>query len=469
MPDRDDGTSKWSGAREREERARQRALERERAKQARLAREAGVEPQDDARRLTDDERRTIREFRFPTPEEESSSLQEAPGPYPSLESGQVESRTAIGRDVERSDVPTVGTRWRDTVTGGVGGSGGGNGDGELPNLPGDDGGGGNRPGNGRLMILGAALLVIMAALAFSPIGPLGGGDSGEQTKPTPNPNLPSIFDTEEADDPSQPRTDDSAQVAAEGQAIVCIDPGHGGWDTGWNRTDQDGFETGPYGPPIVTEGELNLGMGYMLKSELEAMGYFVVMTREGGAAVNTFDQDVNGDGETRLDAENPAQAGSRDELQARINVCNDAEADIMVSIHIDGHSDASVRGFQVWYTAERDFGEQNAQLANLVVRRMNTASEDTDMANTSRGARPDTELENTRYETGTSNHLIMTGPDVPGINIVGSLMPGVIIESGFLSNDLDAIFIVQPQNQRLWVEAYALGIQDYFEQYPPGG
>lgn len=468
MPDRDDGRSKWSGAREREERARQRALERERAKQARLAREAGLDSPtdaDDTRRLTDDERRTIREFRFPTPEEQSLP-QEAPGPYPSPDSEQVESRTAIGRDVEGSEAPTVGTRWRDSLTGG--GRGGG-GDGELPNLPGDDGGsGGNRPGNGRLMILGAALLVIMAALAFSPIGPLGGGDSGEDTKPTPNPNLPSIFDTEEADDPNQPDIEDPAQEAAEGQAIVCIDPGHGGWDTGWNRTDLDGFETGPYGPPIVTEAELNLGMSYMLKAELEEMGYFVVMTRPGGAAVNLFDQDVNGDGETRLDAENPEQAGARDEFQARINICNEAAADIIVSVHVDGFTDPTARGFSVIYTAEREFGEQNAVLANLVFRRITTASVGTDVENTGRSARPDTEIDSTSQE-GASNHLIIIGPEVPYASITPTDMPGVVIEAGFLSNDLDAIFIVQPANQRLWAEAYALGIQDYFEQYPPGG
>lgn len=465
MPDRDSGGSKWSGAREREERQRQRTLERERAKQARLAREAGEVPDDEAsRRLTDDERRTIREFRFPTPEEKPNP-QIAPGAYPLPGGEQVESPVAVGQDVERPASP-VGTKWRDSVSGG-GGSGG---DGSLPDLPGESGGGGrNRPGNARLMILGAALLVIMAVLAFSPIGPFGTGNGGDTPRPTPNPSLPSIFATEEADDPNQTGTDEPETVAEAGQAVVCIDPGHGGWDTGWNRTDQDDQDTGPYGPPITTEAQLNLGMAYMLKAELEAMGYFVVLTRPGGAAVNMFDQDVNGDGETRLDAENTDQAGARDELQARINVCNDAEADILVSVHIDGHPDPAARGFQVYYTAEREFGEENAQLANLIIRRMNTASEGTDMENTSRGAKPDTELDNVRFEYGTSEHLIMTGPDVPGIGIVGSTMPGVVLEGAFLSNDLDAIFIVQPANQQLWVEAYALGIQDYFAQYPPEG
>jgi N-acetylmuramoyl-L-alanine amidase len=314
-----------------------------------------------------------------------------------------------------------------------------------------------------------ALFAVMVALAFTPLGPFGNGDSDPPVRPTPNPSLPSIFDTEEADDPNQTGVDEPEEVADTGQAIVCIDAGHGGWDTGWNRTDQEGQETGPYGPPIVTEAEINLGMAYMLKAELEEMGFFVVMTRPGGAAVNIFDEDINGDGETRQNAQNPDQAGARDELQARINVCNEAGADILVSLHIDGFDDSSARGFQVLYTAERDFGEQNALLATMVIRQMTTASVGTDMENTERGARADNDIEAVRYEFGTSDHFLLTGPAVPEINITPSDMPGVIIEGAFLSNDLDAIWMVQPDNQRLWADAYAQGIQAYFEQYPPAG
>ena len=121
------------------------------------------------------------------------------------------------------------------------------------------------------------------------------------------------------------------------------------------------------------------------------------------------------------------------------------------------------------YTAEREFGEQNALLATLISRQMTAASAGTDMENTDRGARPDTDMDVVRYEFGTSQHYLITGPAVPDINITPSEMPAVIVEGAFLSNDLDAIWIVQPNNQRVWAQAYAQGIQDYFEQYPPEG
>ncbi|HYJ13747.1 MAG TPA: N-acetylmuramoyl-L-alanine amidase, partial [Thermomicrobiales bacterium] len=225
----------------------------------------------------------------------------------------------------------------------------------------------------------------------------------------------------------------------------------------------------PSSPPLVSEAQINLGMAWMLKAELEAMGHFVVMTRPSGAAVNPFDQDVNGDEETRSNAENSAQAGDRDELQARIDVCNDAGADVLISIHVDGFDDRSVRGFHVFYTAEREFGEQNALLANLVYREMDVAMRGTEMEGLGLGARPDTDITSEQYATGTASHFIMTGPAVEFASITPSAMPGIIVEAGYLSNDEDAAFLAQPDNQLLVVEAYAKGIEAYLEEYPPAG
>lgn len=465
MPDRKNPESRWSSAREREERDRRRMAQREEAKQARLDRDVGKQSSSFSgstpRRLTDEERRTISEYRFPSaaaggsPPAGTSSAPVSPSPGPA--SAQAESTTLR---------PSSGTstKWRESV--GVPVSGGGPG---LPDLPGDGNGtGGKRPGNARLLIFGIALFASMALVAFLPFGPLGGDD--EPAIPTSSAILPTLAPVSSGGVASDaPETDDAvAQPAASaGQVIVCIDPGHGGWDTGWNRTDQDEGE-GPYSSPIVTEAEINLGMAYMLKEQLEAEGMFVVLTRPSGAAVNMYDQDVNGDGETRLDAENTEQAGDRDELQARIYACNEANADVLISLHINGYDDPAANGYEVLYTAERDFGSQNEELANLVYRRMDSALRDTDMGGKGRGAIPDTELDNQRHEFGTAQHLIITGPAFEEGSIDPSLMPGLIVEAAFLSNDQDAAWIVQPDNQRLVIQAYRDGIMDYFERYPPG-
>lgn len=452
MSERDGGGSRWSSAREREERRKQRALEREQAKRERLEREAAEaeEAQRIRRGLSDEERETIRAPRFSSRE-------------PSRPSDVVAGDT----DTDSSDSvvagSSVGTRWRDSVSDVPLSSGGGGGD--LPPLPGDEqdsGGQRRRPGNGRIIIFGLCLFALIGALLFTPLGPF--GDESEPIRPTPSSTLPSIPGLEAGDDTVIPDAD--APQAEAGQGIVCIDPGHGGWDTGWNRTE---FGNEPYNPPIVTEAQLNLGMAYMLKEELESRGYFVVLTRPGGAAVNPFDQDVNGDGATRSNAENWEQAGDRDELQARINICNEAGADILISIHVDGFDDRSIRGYHVFYTAEREFGEQNALLATLVYRAMEAAYQGTDMEGLGLGWRPDTDINSEQYESGTAEHFIMTGPAVEFASITPSQMPGIIVEAGYLSNDGDAVFLVQPDNQRIIAQAYADGIEAYFQQYPPEG
>ncbi len=465
MSDRKNQESRWSSAREREERDKQRKAQREEAKRARLEREANAQSAGSSfsdssqRRLTDDERRTIREYRFPASAERSGAGPETSStPGSPLPAGSPTASSLTGSESSSSG---RSTKWRDSVapTPAAGGPG-------LPDLPGDGGGsGGKRPGNGRLLIFGIGLFALMAVVAFLPFGPF--GDDDERDVPTPSAPLPSILGPDSSDSADADETDPVDQPqAGDDQAIVCIDPGHGGWDTGWNRTDQD-EEEGPYSSPIVTEAELNLGMAYMLKAELEADGMFVVLTRPSGAAVNLHDQDVNGDNETRFDAENTEQAGDRDELQARINVCNEAEADVLISVHVNGVPDRRARGYEMIYTAEREFGEQNELLATLVYRQLDTAMRDTEMAGLGRDAYPDSQADNETYEFGFSEHYIMTGPAFEEGSIEPSLMPGVIVEAGFLSNDQDAAWLVQPENQMIVVQAYAAGIADFFEEYPP--
>ena len=466
VSDRNTPGSRWSSARDREERDRRRKAEREEAKRARQAREASDEaalPPDSGgkRRLTDEERRTIREYRFPSmADRDKDSVPPAKTPVAPTPAASESSDSAA---LPPRSATASSTKWRDsapplTATGGSGSGGG-----SLPDLPGDNGGSGGprRPGNSRLLVFGVGLFALMALIYFLPFGPF--ADQGEKPLPTPSQPLPSIFETPDAGDGDA--TETANQPEAEiGQAIVCIDAGHGGWDTGWDRTDQG---DSPYGPPIVTEAEINLGMAYMLKEILESEGIFVVMTRPSGAAVNIFDEDVNGDGETRLDAENTEQAGDRDELQARINACNEAGADILISMHVNGFDDRSVNGYEIIYTREREFGEQNEELANLIYRQLDTALRDTDMGGKGRGADPDSDIENQRHEFGTADHFLMTGPAVEEASITPSEMPGVIAEIAFLSNDQDAAWLVQPDNQRIAVEAYARGILEYFEQNPP--
>jgi len=312
----------------------------------------------------------------------------------------------------------------------------------------------------------------MALVAFLPFGPFGGSDD-DRIVPTSAANVSSILGT------STPATSSNAQATEEvgaapppdNEQVVCIDAGHGGWDTGFVRSTG---EDPPYSSPSFNEAELNLGMAMMLREELEENGITVVMTRVTGGAVNIFDQDINEDGETRVnvaDAGRTEQAADRDELQARINICNDANADVLISVHLNGFDDRTVRGYEVIYTAApaREDGAQNERLARAVYRRLDSAMRESAYGGgLGRDALPDTEVDSVQHEFGTEEHYIMTGPGVNSAEytIRPSKMPGIIVEGLFISNDQDAAFVADPANQRLMAEAYAQGIMDYFEQSP---
>jgi len=358
-------------------------------------------------------------------------------------------RPAVGPGERQA---TVGRKWRDSVDPqAVEGPG-------LPNLPGDDDtSNGGRNGKG-ILIFGAVLFLLMAALAFTPIGPL--GSNHDDSSPTPTEPL-ALIPTAPEQDPNRAGEPTTAPVErpADAETVVCIDPGHGGWDFGRQR------QEGDYDQPWFNESEVNLGMAIMLRNELTSRGVTVVMTRETGTAVNIFGDDVNGDGRTILDG---AQDGDRDELQARINICNDAGADILVSLHLNGHDNPSANGYEVLYTGDREFGDKNLDLATAIYRQIGSAYNDAGFETQPRGTKDDINLDAETHEFGSEQHLVLTGPAVtnPDYSIVPSNMPGAIIEPVFITNQDDANFIVVPDNQRRLAAAYADGIMDYFEKYP---
>lgn len=321
--------------------------------------------------------------------------------------------------------------------------------GGLPDLPGS----GGRPDNTRLVILGGLLFLAMAAIFVLPrlLGGDGGGD------PTPTPEMiqtptPPANQVAEAPKPTQSLTD--------AEHLVCIDAGHGGWDTGFTREPNSRA-------PGIEEADVNLGMAWMLKDRLEQEGIAVVMTRPTGLAVNVFNEDINGDGETLQDSQ---PAGDRDELQARINICNEAGADLLISLHLNGYDDPTARGYEVLYTRApfRPFGDRSADFANFVYRQINAAYDEAGFDTTPRGALPDDELDAVLHAGGVERHLVLLGPEVKNADytIEPSQMPGIVIEPVFISNDDDAAFIVRADNQKLLVDAYADGILQYFEKYP---
>ncbi len=237
--------------------------------------------------------------------------------------------------------------------------------------------------------------------------------------------------------------------------VICLDPGHGGWDRGY-------LHAASAAAPAMEEATLNLAMALALRDELEARGFTVVLTREGDTAVNEFGGDVNADGRTFSNQTDPAiaaRARSLDELQARIDICNKAGADLLISMHLNGFPDLTVSGYETWYSSARAFVAQNRLIASLVFEELGIHLPAAGYNANGRQVNDDASAR-VASDREIFDRYVITGPAQPG-EIEPSEMPGTIVESLFISNDADAAFLHTPQGQNAIVAAYAAAITRY--------
>ena len=111
---------------------------------------------------------------------------------------------------------------------------------------------------------------------------------------------------------------------------IVIDAGHGGVDGG-----ATGRQT------KIEESELNLEYAKTLKKIFVEFGFNVVMTRE----------DMRG-----LYQEN-AKIKKKSEMEKRKEIIERANADAVISLHMNSFSDSSVRGAHVFYDSDNDAGK----------------------------------------------------------------------------------------------------------------
>ena len=322
-----------------------------------------------------------------------------------------------------------------------------------------------------MVALGALLVVGLTILAFA-----GGrlfGTATEPPLPTPNPRpafaAASPVVAARVEPTAAPTPEPEPEIAQAppptfpgGRApVVCLDPGHGGPDRGFTR--------GPSGPlPTMEEAVLALDHAWDLEARLASRGFAVVMTRETDTAVNARGEDVNGDGKTSEDdVPGNQRFATLDELQARIDVCNNARADLLVSMHVNGYTTQRPFGFETWYTQERPFGDRNRAFATLAYAHLKEQLRGIGYVGpeVERGVNPDT-ASNVQMEHSLYQHFIITGPAVPNA-VEPSRMPGAIVEALFVSNDGDASVLASGAGRNAIVTAYENAIVEYFERYPP--
>lgn len=187
-------------------------------------------------------------------------------------------------------------------------------------------------------------------------------------------------------------------------SIICIDPGHGGGDSGaCNRT------------LGLAEKDITLNISQRLATILRARGYEVIMTRE-------TDRDVS-------------YAGSPDseELNARVNIGK--KADIFISVHINASNNKNANGVSThWYKAE------DKNLAVEIQQSLASRTERND-----RGAVRD-------------NFYVVSKSSVPA----------VLVEAGFISNNEEAKLLMQDDFLQKVAESIADGLGIYISKYGNG-
>lgn len=184
---------------------------------------------------------------------------------------------------------------------------------------------------------------------------------------------------------------------------VVVDAGHGGDDPG------------KIGVGGVLEKDINLSIARRVRDYLEQQDITVVMTRE-------KDEMLSGEGNGKKTAD----------MKRRVEIINEAKADLTVSIHQNSYPSAKVHGAQVFYYKD---SEQGKRLAALL---QDSLREKVD---------PD----NHRQIKENTNYYLLKK----------TTLPIAIVECGFLSSPEEAEMLTQEEYQDRIAWAVCLGILQY--------
>ncbi len=196
-------------------------------------------------------------------------------------------------------------------------------------------------------------------------------------------------------------------IAGKEKPVVCIDVGHGGNDPG--KVGVDGSK----------EKDINLSIAHKLREYLEASDVEVVMTRE----------DDRG-----LYEESDSHKKMAD-MRNRCALIDEAQPELVVSIHQNSYHEEAVSGGQVFYYKDSQKGKQ---LAEILQKRVDFVLGD----------------QNRRLAKPNGNYYLL----------LHVKQPIVIVECGFLSNwkEAAALNTEEYQNRLAWT--IHMGIMQYLNQ-----
>lgn len=192
---------------------------------------------------------------------------------------------------------------------------------------------------------------------------------------------------------------------AEEKHVVVIDVGHGGNDPGKVGVEQ------------ILEKDINLQVALKLETFLQQSDLTVFLTRREDAGL--YDEG--------------ASNKKAQDMRRRIELIEEANADLVVSIHQNSYSDGSVRGPQCFYYCNSEEG-QTAAL--LLQEQLNSGLN----------------IEHPREIKANDSYYMLKK----------STVPTVIAECGFLSNSEEALLLNDETYQEKLAWNLYLGILKYF-------
>lgn len=189
--------------------------------------------------------------------------------------------------------------------------------------------------------------------------------------------------------------------------LVVLDPGHGGRDPG------------KVGASGELEKDINLAIALDLKQYLEASDVEVILTRDKDTGL--------------YDPEDSRKKMA--DMNRRCSLIEEADPDLVVSIHQNSYGQEQVRGGQVFYYSSSEEGEK---LAHILQDRL-------------------------EYATGSA-YRRQAKPNESYYLLLHVKQPIVIVECGFLSNPQEAELLSQPEYQDRMAWTLHMGIMEYLNQ-----
>lgn len=262
------------------------------------------------------------------------------------------------------------------------------------------------------------------------------------------PGAPQVAPRDSYSVPALPR------AAGDKTRVVVLDPGH--------ADDEIGAAANG-----VVEKHSNLDMAFRVEALLLSQGVRVVMTRRGD--VRTY--------------VGPAIAGysaTRRDLQARVDLANDVNADVFVSLHSNGSASSADRGIETYWDSGRTFAEQNRTLASTIQRNVIGEMAGAGLPARDRGAKDDACL---RLFQGRCFPLFVLGPGrgTAGAEVLQragtgdqaltsrpTSMPGALVELLFVSSPADAALLLSEDARNTMARGVARGIVEYLNGAPRG-